>query len=145
MTTSKTYVATAATIERKWHIIDATDLVLGRLAAKIAPVLMGKTKPTYTPFLDTGDFVVVINAEKVHISGKKADNKVYRYHSGWVGGLKEVPYARMQERHPERIIELAVRRMMPKTKLGRAMMKKLKVYAGTDHPHTAQQPEALEF
>ena len=139
----KTFVAKSAAVERKWHHIDADGVVLGRLAADVARILQGKHKAIYTPGVDTGDFVVITNAEKVKITGKKADHKVYRYHTEWVGGLKEIPYRRMQERHPDRVIELAIRRMMPKTKLGRRMMAKLKIYAGTDHPHSAQAPEGL--
>lgn len=141
----KTYVAKASEIERKWYVIDAEDQVLGRLATQIAHILRGKHKPEYTPFLDTGDFVIVVNAEKIKLTGNKENQKVYRHHSGYPGGLKEVSYKQVLAKHPERIIETAVRGMLPKNALGRQMIKKLKVYAGPDHKHSAQQPEKFEL
>jgi len=131
--------------EKKWFVVDATDLVLGRLATRIATVLKGKHRAEYTPNADCGDHVVVINASKVRVTGRKEENKMYYRHSGYAGGLKEMTLAEQRERHPDRIITLAVKGMMPKTPLGRSMMKKLRVYEGTDHPHTAQQPAALEI
>ncbi len=141
---AKTYAAKPRDVTRQWWHVDATDQVVGRVASRIAVVLMGKHKPTYTPHVDTGDFVVVTNAEKVTFTGKKWAEKVYRHHTGYVGGIVETPAARMRARKPERILELAVRRMLPKTKLGGRMLKKLKVYAGPDHPHAAQQPRDLD-
>lgn len=130
-------------IARKWFILDAEKAVLGRIATKAATLLMGKHKPTYTPFLDTGDHVIVINAKKVKLTGRKEDQKMYRHHSGYPGGLKEVKAARMRETRPERMLELAIAGMLPKTKLGKQMVRKLNVYAGDRHPHQAQKPEAL--
>ncbi len=141
----KSFLAKPADVERAWHLVDASQVSLGRMASRIALILQGKHKPSYTPGVDTGDFVVVNNAAKLVVTGRKAQQKVYRYHTGWVGGLKEVPFERMLERHPERIIQLAVRRMMPKTVLGKQMMSKLKVYAGAEHPHQAQNPKALSL
>jgi large subunit ribosomal protein L13 len=141
----KTFMAKEHELEREWHIVDASTMSLGRLAANIAQVLMGKHKPTYTPMTDTGDFVVVINASNTVLTGKKAQHKVYRHHTQWVGGLKEVPYSTMLERHPERVIQLAVRRMLPKSIMGKKMLTKLKVYGGNEHPHDAQQPKPLTF
>ncbi len=141
----KTYTPKASEIERKWWFVDADGKVLGRLASEIAQVLRGKHKPMYTPHLDTGDYVVVVNAEKVRVTGKKEEQKTYFRHSGYVGGAKEIPLERMRAEHPERVIELAVKGMMPKNNLGRLMRKKLRVYAGPDHPHEAQQPEPLEI
>ncbi len=140
----KSYMAKAETVERKWYVIDAEDQVLGRLATQIATLLRGKHKAEYTPFVDTGDYVVVINADKIRVTGKKAQQKLYRRHSGYMGGLKEVPYEQMLEKHPERILEAAVKGMLPKNSLGRKMFKKLKVYAGPDHPHAAQKPEVYK-
>jgi large subunit ribosomal protein L13 len=131
------------TIARNWHLVDAEGQILGRLAARVATLLMGKHKPTYAPHVDTGDHVVVINAAKVELSGRKLLGKVYRTHSGYIGGLSETRADAMLRSHPERVIEWAVSGMLPKTKLGRAMAKKLKVYRGTEHPHQAQQPQAL--
>lgn len=139
----KTYMSNGRDRKVAWYLVDATDLVLGRMAARIATVLMGKHLPTYTPHMDTGDFVIVTNAEKVKITGRKSEQKVYRHHTGWIGNLVEEPYLRVQARHPDRIIRLAVRRMLPKTKLGSKMFKKLKVYAGPEHPHAAQVPVAF--
>lgn len=130
-------------IDRKWFVLDANDVVLGRLASKVAMVLMGKHKPTYTPFLDTGDHVIVINADKVKLTGNKEQQKVYRHHTGYPGGLKETLAARMRTRRPARMVELAVQGMLPKTKLGKQMYRKLKVYPGDRHPHVAQQPAPL--
>jgi large subunit ribosomal protein L13 len=128
---------------RDWHVIDASGLTVGRLASEVARRLMGKHKPTYTPFLDTGDHVIVINAAKVIFKGNKTEDKIYRHHTGWPGGLKEVKAKDMLANKPERLIELAIRGMLPKTKLGRAMSSKLKVYAGAEHPHGAQKPAPL--
>jgi large subunit ribosomal protein L13 len=139
-----TYIPKAGEVDRKWFVIDAKDQVLGHLAARAASILAGKTKPSYTPFLDTGDHVIVINADKVHLTGRKEDAKLYRRHSGFMGGLKETPAGKMRHKHPTRIVEEAVRGMLPKSKLGRAMFGKLKVYAGPDHPHRAQKPVALK-
>jgi len=129
--------------DRKWHLIDASGKTVGRLASQAASLLMGKNKPTYTPYIDMGDHVVIINAEKVVFTGRKLEDKVYRTHSGWPGGLKEIGAQKMLEKHPERILEGAIRGMLPKTKMGRAMGRKLKVYVGSDHPHQAQRPEPL--
>jgi large subunit ribosomal protein L13 len=141
----KTYSVKAGEIERRWYVVDAEGKVLGRLASEIARVLRGKHKPTYTPHLDTGDFVVVVNAEKVVLTGRKADQKTYFRHSGYMGGEKFIPFRRMQEKHPERVVELAVKGMLPKSALGRNLRDKLRVYAGPEHPHVAQQPEPLTF
>ena len=129
--------------DRQWFVIDAKDQVLGKLAVKAADILSGKRKPTYTPFLDTGDHLIVINAEHVHLTGRKEDGKLYRRHSGFMGGLKTTAAADMRTQHPTRLIEEAVKGMLPKTKLGRAMFGKLKVYAGPDHPHQAQKPQPV--
>jgi len=131
-------------INREWHVLNADDVVLGKLASHAAKLLMGKHKPTYTPFLDGGDHVVVVNAAKVKLTGRKEDQKIYRQHSGYEGGLREERARLVRQRHPERIVEEAIRGMLPKTKLGEAMFRKLKVYAGPDHPHTAQKPSKLE-
>lgn len=135
----------AADIRRDWFVVDASGEVLGRLASRVAKVLSGKHRPTYIPYLDTGDFVVVTNAEKVRMTGVKVEAKVYRRHTGYPGGLKTVGAREMQARHPERVIEEAVRGMLPKTKLGRKQFKKLKVYRGSKHPHEAQQPRPLKI
>ena len=129
---------------RKWHIIDANGQTIGRLATEAARILMGKNKPTYTPYIDVGDHVIVVNAEKVVFTGTKWKDKVYRHHTGWPGGLKEVTAQKQLQQHPERILESAIRGMLPKNKLGRQMGKKLKVYAGASHPHQAQTPIAFE-
>lgn len=141
-----TYVPSGKNLEqsRKWLIIDANGQTVGRLATEAARILMGKNKPIYTPYIDVGDHVIVINAEKVVFTGNKWQDKVYRHHTGWPGGLKEITAQKQLQQHPERILELAIRGMLPKNKLGRKMGKKLKVYVGTDHPHQAQQPEAFE-
>jgi large subunit ribosomal protein L13 len=131
-------------IDRKWYVVDADGKVLGRLATRIATVLEGKHKPTYVRHLDVGDHVIVLNAEKVQVTGRKREDKVYRWHTGYLGGLREVRFDEMLKTHPERVIEWAVQGMLPKNRLGRAMAKKLKVYRGTAHPHDAQRPEALE-
>ncbi|MCR4288682.1 MAG: 50S ribosomal protein L13 [Candidatus Scalindua sp.] len=141
----KTYIAKKEDIQRDWYVIDATDKVLGRMASRIAMILQGKTKPIYTPHVDTGDFVIVTNAEKIKLTGNKMNEKVYYTHSGYPGGFKEHPIKKWMEKHPDRIVNLAVKRMLPKTKLGSAMLKKLKVYAGSDHSHEAQQPKTLEI
>jgi len=130
---------------KEWFVVDATDLVLGRLASRVATILRGKHRPQYTPHADCGDHVVVVNAEKVRVTGSKETDKHYYRHSGYAGGLKDVTLAEQRERHPERIVQLAVKGMMPKTPLGRSMLKKLKVYAGGDHPHAAQKPTPLEI
>ncbi len=131
--------------QRKWFLVDAQNLVLGRLASRIASILRGKHKPYFAPHQDVGDFVIVVNAEKVKLTGKKFDQKTYFRHSGYPGGEKHIPFRQMIEKHPERVIEHAVRLMLPKNALGRKMFKKLKVYAGPDHPHEAQKPELLKF
>ena len=141
----QTTLAKPSTVRENWVIIDASELVVGRLATRVALMLQGKNKPEYTPHIDTGDPVVIINAEKATFSGKKQEVKVYRHHTLYPGGLKEISYDRMKTNHPERIVELAIRRMMPKTKMGRAMIKKLRVYAGTEHPHSAQNPESVDL
>ncbi len=140
-----TFMAKAQDVQRKWYIVDAEGQTLGRLATKVASVLKGKHKPIYTSHVDTGDFVIVINAEKIVVTGNKANQKLYRRHSGYTGGLKEIPYAVMMQKHPERIVTIAVTGMIPHNKLGRQMITKLKVYAGAEHPHAAQQPEVLEI
>ncbi len=131
-------------IERQWMVVDATDQVLGRLASRVATILRGKHKPTYAPHLDVGDHVIVINAERVHLTGKKFRDKQYRWHTGYIGGLREVSAETMLRTHPERVIEWAVQGMLPKNRLGKAMARKLKVYKGAAHPHQAQQPRPLE-
>lgn len=141
----KTYAGRAGDIQRKWYVVDAEDQVLGRLASKVAHILRGKHKPTYCTFLDTGDHVIIVNASKIRVTGKKDQQKCYYRYSGYPGGLKVTPYRKLLETRPERILELAIKGMLPKTKLGRKMYKKLKVYAGGDHPHQAQQPEQLTF
>ena len=141
----KTYMPSAATIERKWYVVDATNKTLGRLAAEVAKVLRGKNKPCYTPFLDTGEYVIVINAEKIKVSGKKLDKKVYYHHSDYVGGMKEETLREKLANSPAEVIELAVKGMLPKGPLGREMYTKLHVYAGAEHPHVAQKPEELTF
>lgn len=140
-----TYVAKAAEIQRKWYVVDAEGQTLGRLASEVAKVLRGKHKPEYTPFLDTGDFVIVINSAKLVLTGNKLDQKLYRYHTLYPGGLKEIKYRNMMQNKPEKVFELAVKGMLPKNALGRAMFKKLKVVAGSEHDHAAQKPEVLKF
>ncbi|HLS53227.1 MAG TPA: 50S ribosomal protein L13 [Tissierellaceae bacterium] len=141
----KSYMAKKNEIERKWYVIDAENKVLGRLASEVSTLLTGKHKPIYTPHVDTGDFVIIINADKVKLTGKKLNQLNHVYHTGYPGGLKEVPYRRLMEENPERIIELAVKGMLPKNKIGRQMFRKLKVYRGPEHKHEAQQPEIYEF
>ena len=141
----KTFSAKPQTVERSWYVVDATDKVLGRLATEIAVRLRGKHKPEYTPHVDTGDYIVVVNAEKVRVTGRKATNKTYHRHSGYPGGIKSITFEKLIRRTPERIIETAVKGMLPKGPLGRAMYRKLKVYAGAGHSHAAQQPKPLEI
>ena len=141
----KTFLANPATIERKWYVVDAEGKTLGRLASEIAKVLRGKNKPVFTPHLDMGDYVIVVNAEKVKVTGKKLNQKIYYHHSGYVGGMKETTLKEMLAKKPERVLELAVKGMLPKGPLGRQMYKKLFVYAGPQHKHEAQKPEALTF
>ena len=142
---SKTFMASPATIERKWYVVDAEGKTLGRLASEVAKVLRGKNKPIYTPHMDCGDYVIVVNAEKIKVTGKKLDQKIYYKHSDYVGGMKETTLREMLNTHPERVIEFAVKGMLPKGPLGREMYTKLHVYAGPEHKHAAQQPETLEF
>ena len=141
----KTYMANPDKIERKWYVVDAEGQTLGRLAAEVAKVLRGKNKPEFTPHIDTGDNVIVINAEKIKVTGKKLDQKVYYHHSDYVGGMKETTLREMMAKKPEQVIELAVKGMLPKGPLGRTMIKKLHVYAGAEHAHAAQKPEVLTF
>ena len=140
----KTYMAKAETVERKWYVVDAEGLTLGRLASQVASVLRGKNKPNYTPNVDTGDFVIVINTDKVVLTGKKLENKFYRYHTGYIGGLKEISYKKMMEEKSDLAVYEAVKGMLPKNSLGRAMIKKLRVYKGAEHNHAAQKPETLK-
>ena len=141
----KTFMASPATIDRKWYVVDATGMTLGRLASEVAKVLRGKNKPIFTPHIDTGDYVIVVNAEKVQVTGKKLDQKVYYHHSDYVGGMKEATLRQKLNKKPEEVIEMAVKGMLPKGPLGRQMYKKLFVYAGPEHKHAAQKPEALTF
>lgn len=141
----KTYVTKASEVEREWFVVDAEGETLGRLATRVARVLRGKHKPSYSPSVDVGDYVIVLNADKVHVTGRKLDQKIYYRHSGYVGNLKRIPLREALERNPERVFEHAVRGMLPKNRLGRKMIKKLKVYAGAEHPHEAQQPKPLEI
>ena len=141
----KTFMASPATIDRKWYVVDATDMTLGRLASEVAKVLRGKNKPIFTPHIDCGDNVIVINAEKIKVTGKKMDQKVYYHHSDYVGGLKEATLGEKLAKKPEQVIELAVKGMLPKGPLGRQMFTKLHVYAGPEHKHEAQKPEVLTF
>jgi large subunit ribosomal protein L13 len=141
----RTHSTKPSEIERQWYVVDAEGQTLGRLASEIAKILRGKHKPIYSPHLDTGDYVVVINAEKIHVTGRKMDQKIYYRHSGYPGGLKEVTLREQLEKHPRRVIRSAVKGMLPHNPLGRSMLRKLKVYAGDAHPHQAQQPRALEF
>ena len=140
----KTYMAHAETVERKWYVVDAAGVPLGRLASRVASVLRGKNKPTFTPNVDTGDFVIIINTDKVVLTGKKLDNKFYRYHTGYIGGLKEISYKKMMAEKSDLAVYEAVKGMLPKNSLGRAMLKKLKVYKGAEHNHAAQKPEELK-
>ena len=141
----KTFMAKEQEVERRWYVVDASDKILGRLASQIAIKLRGKDKPIFTPHMDAGDFVIVVNAEKIRLTGKKMDNKYYYHHSGYLGGLKKINIRKLLEKKPEDIIKHAVRGMLPKNKLGRRLLKKLKVYAGPDHPHEAQKPEKWEI
>lgn len=141
----KTYMAHAETVERKWYVVDAEGLTLGRLATRVASVLRGKNKPTFTPNVDTGDFVIVINTDKVVLTGKKLEDKFYRYHSGYIGGLKEIPYKKLMAEKSDLAVYEAVKGMLPKNSLGRAMLKKLRVYKGAEHNHAAQKPEVLKI
>ena len=141
----KSFMASPATIERKWYVVDATGYTLGRLSSEVAKVLRGKNKPIFTPHIDCGDYVIVVNADKVKVTGKKLDQKVYYNHSDYVGGMRETTLREMMAKKPERVVELAVKGMLPKGPLGREMFTKLHVYAGAEHPHTAQKPEVLTF
>ena len=141
----KTFMASPATIDRKWYVVDATDMTLGRLASEVAQVLRGKNKPIFTPHIDTGDYVIVVNAAKVKVTGKKLDQKVYYHHSDYVGGMKEATLREMLDKKPEKVVELAVKGMLPKGPLGRQMYTKLHVYAGPEHEQAAQKPEVLTF
>lgn len=141
----KTFMASPAAIDRKWYVVDATDMTLGRLASEVAKVLRGKNKPVFTPHIDTGDYVIVINAEKIKVTGKKMDQKIYYRHSDYVGGMKETTLKEQLAKKPESVVEMAVKGMLPKGPLGRQMYKKLFVYAGPEHKHAAQKPEALTF
>ena len=141
----KTFMASPATIDRKWYVVDATNMTLGRLASEVAKVLRGKNKPIFTPFLDTGDYVIVINAEKIKVTGKKLDQKIYYRHSDYVGGMKETTLREQLAKKPESVVEMAVKGMLPKGPLGRQMYTKLFVYAGPEHKHAAQKPEVLTF
>ena len=139
----KTYVTKREDVEREWYVVDASGQTLGRLATRVARVLRGKHKPIYSPSVDTGDYVIVVNAERIHVTGRKLDQKIYYRHTGYPGGLKEITLRNLLQKHPTRVIEHAVRGMLPKNRLGRRMFKKLKVYAGPNHPHAAQQPKPL--
>ena len=141
----KSFMASPSTVERKWYVVDAADYTLGRLASQVAAVLRGKNKPTYTPFLDCGDYVIVVNAEKIQVTGKKLDQKIYYHHSEYVGGMKEATLREMMQKKPEFVITHAVKGMLPKGPLGRQMLKKLHVYAGPEHNHAAQKPETLDI
>ena len=141
----KTVMANNETIERKWFVVDAEGQTLGRFASEVAKILRGKHKPIYTPHVDCGDYVIVLNCEKIKVTGNKATQKLYRHHTGWVGNLKEIKYSDMLKKHPDRIITHAVKGMLPKNSLGRQMIKKLKVYVGSEHNHEAQKPEVLEI
>ena len=141
----KTYTAKAGEVRQDWYVVDAAGKVLGRLAAEIARRLRGKHKPEFTPHIDTGDYIVVVNADKLRVTGRKAENKTYYRHSGYPGGIFSTTFAKLQARHPDRVLKLAVKGMLPKGPLGYAMLKKMKIYAGASHPHTAQQPKNLEI
>ena len=141
----KTYMAHAETVERKWYVVDAAGVPMGRLASKVASVLRGKNKPVFTPNVDTGDFVIIINTDKAVLTGKKLENKFYRYHTGYIGGLKEISYKKMMEEKSDLAVYEAVKGMLPKNSLGRTMLKKLKVYKGAEHNHAAQKPEVLKL
>lgn len=141
----KTFMASEATIDRKWYVVDAAGMTLGRLASEVAKVLRGKNKPIFTPHMDTGDYVIIVNAEKIQVTGKKLDQKIYYNHSDYVGGMRETTLKEMMAKKPEKVVELAVKGMLPKGPLGRSMISKLHVYAGPDHEQAAQKPEALEI
>jgi len=141
----KTCVTKNKDVQREWHVVDATGQTLGRLASQVAHILRGKHKPVYSPSVDTGDYVIVVNAERIHVTGRKLDQKIYYRHSGYPGGLKQITLRNLLQKYPARVIEHAVRGMLPKNRLGRRMFKKLKVYAGPAHPHAAQQPKSLEL
>ena len=141
----KTYATTPAAIERRWWVIDAQGMTLGRLSSKIAPILRGTHKPYFTPHLDTGDYVIIVNADKIHVTGKRLDQKIYYRHSGYPGGLKQMTLREMMQRFPTRALRLAIKGMLPKGVLGRQMFRKLKIYAGGEHPHQAQQPQTLDI
>ena len=141
----KSYMASPATVERKWYVVDATGYTLGRLASEVAKVLRGKNKPIFTPHIDTGDFVIIVNADKIKTTGKKMDQKMYYRHSDYVGGVKSATLREMMDKKPEQVLKLAIKGMLPKGPLGRQMFKKLNVYAGPEHPHAAQKPEVLTF
>lgn len=141
----KTYVTKEKDVQREWHVVDATGQTLGRLATQVAYILRGKHKPIYSSSVDTGDYVIVVNAEKIHVTGRKLDQKIYYRHSGYPGGLKKITLRNLLQKHPARVVEHAVRGMLPKNRLGRRMFRKLKVYAGPGHPHVAQQPSPLEL
>ena len=141
----KSFMASPSTIERKWYVVDATGYTLGRLASEVARVLRGKNKPIYTPHMDCGDYVIIVNADKVKVTGKKLDQKIYYHHSEYVGGMKETTLREMMAKKPEKVVKLAVKGMLPKGALGKDMLKKLHVYAGPEHEHAAQKPEVLEF
>ena len=141
----KTYVAKEHEVEKKWYLVDAQDMILGRLATQIAMRLRGKHKPIFTPHADTGDFVVVINADKVSLTGNKWDNKMYYRHTGYMGGIKQISARKLMEKKPDQVLYMAVKRMLPKNSLGRRQLKKLKIYAGSEHPHTAQNPQLIKM
>jgi len=141
----KSFMASPSTIERKWYVVDAAGYTLGRLASEVAKVLRGKNKPIFTPHIDCGDYVVIVNADKVKVTGKKLDQKIYYHHSEYVGGMRETTLREMMAKKPEKVVKLAVRGMLPKGSLGKSMLKKLHVYAGPDHEQAAQKPEVLEF
>tara|TARA_R110000787_G_scaffold39789_8_gene99377 strand:+ start:20659 stop:21087 length:429 start_codon:yes stop_codon:yes gene_type:complete len=141
----KTYSAKTETVQRDWYVVDGADKVLGRLASNIATRLRGKHKAEYTPHVDTGDYIVVVNCEKIRVTGNKAKGKIYHHHTGYPGGIKDISFEKLIEKAPERVLQKAVKGMLPKGPLGREMFKKLKVYAGTEHPHTAQQPQELNI
>jgi large subunit ribosomal protein L13 len=145
MIVNKTYVTRKEDVQRDWYVVDASGQTLGRLAARVASVLRGKHKPIYSPSIDVGDFVIVVNAEKIHVTGRKLDKKIYYRHSGYPGGLKQITLRNLLKKNPARVVEHAVRGMLPKNRLGRQVFKHLKVYAGSEHPHEAQQPKALEL
>ena len=141
----KTCMAKAEEVQRKWYVVDATDMVLGRLASNVANVLRGKNKPTYTPNVDTGDFVIIVNCDKVRLTGKKLEKKFYTYHTGYVGGLKQIQYKKLMEEKPDKAVMLAVKGMLPKNSMGRKQLKRLRVFVGAEHTHEAQKPETLGF